>query len=154
MIVRMKEKLREWEAFYEKHERRISSFALVFGFIFDSLTLQRIDLLYENLVILSYIFLAGGGIMLINSFEEHPPENVVLSKIRNYLPLAIQFSFGGLFSAFFIFYSRSAAFSSSWPFLLVLVFLLVGNEFFKKYYQQLVFHTSIYFVAVFSFARS
>ena len=139
------------EMLFERYEKHISSFALVFGFIFDSLTLQRIDLLFENIVIASYLIISGGSIALLNYYEEHPTERVFLVKVKNLLPLFIQFAFGGLFSAFFIFYTRGASFSSSWPFILILLFLLVGNEFFRKYYQRLTFQVSIYFVAIFSF---
>ena len=140
------------EVFYEKHEGRVSSFALIAGFIFDSLTLQRIDLLFENLIIISYLVISGGSILLLNHYGENPPQKSVFVRTQNFLPLFIQFAFGGLFSGFFIFYTRSATLSSSWPFMLILLFLLVGNEFFKKYYQRLTFQVSIYFVAIFSFS--
>jgi hypothetical protein len=139
------------ELFYEKYERHLSSLALVAGFIFDNLTLQRIDLLFENVSILSYLVFSGGSIVLLNYYKEFPPLRKMTLKIQSFLPFLIQFAFGGLFSAFFIFYTRSAALSSSWPFMLVLLFLLIGNEFFKEYYQKIAFQTSIYFVAVFSF---
>lgn len=140
------------EVFYEKHERHISSFALIAGFIFDSFTLQRIDLLFENLTIISYLVISGGSIILLNYFKEDPPRRNLFVKAQNFLPLFIQFAFGGLFSGFFIFYTRSATLSSSWLFMLILLGLLVGNEFFRKYYERLTFQVSIYFVAVFSFA--
>jgi glycosyltransferase involved in cell wall biosynthesis len=147
----MKEYFEKLEKLYEKYERRIGSAAMAFGFVFDWLTLERIDLLYENFVMLSYLVIAGGGIVVINYLHEYPSEKPFLHKVEHYLPLLIQFAFGGLFSAFFIFYNKSADFSSSWPFLLVLLSLLVGNEFFKEYYKRMVFQVSIYFVAIFSF---
>lgn len=140
------------EDFYDKYERSIAPLALVAGFIFDSLTLNRIDLLYENLVFLSYLVIAGGGITLINYFQEHSPAQILFVKLEKYLPLLVQFAFGGVFSAFFIFYNRSANLSSSWPFILVLLFIMLGNEFFKDYYRRMTFQVSVYFVAVFSFA--
>jgi len=138
--------------FYLKYEGRISSAALLGGFIFDNLTLQRIDLLFENLVIIFYLLLSGGGILLKNYFDEHSPQKNFFINLESFLPLFIQFAFGGLFSGFFIFYSRSATLSSSWPFVLILLVLLIGNEFFKKQYQRMTFQLSIYFVAVFSFS--
>ena len=140
------------EKFFEKHERRISSAALIAGFIFDSLTLRRIDLPFENLTILSYLVISGGGIILLNYYLEYPPRKRFFLRIRNSLPVFIQFAFGGLFSAFFIFYTRSATFSSSWPFMLILLSLLVGNEFSKNYYHKLTFQVTIFFMAIFSFS--
>ena len=144
--------LKRVEDFYDKYERRIAPLALVAGFIFDSLTLKRIDLLYENLVFLAYLVIAGGGIALINYFQENIPVKNFYIKLEKYLPLLIQFAFGGVFSAFFIFYNRSANLASSWPFILALLFIMLGNEFFKNYYRRMIFQVSIYFVAVFSFS--
>ena len=137
--------------FFEKHERHISSLALVGGFIFDSFTLRRIDLPFENLTILSYLVISGVSIVLFNYCLEYHPHKGFSLHVRNFLPIFIQFAFGGLFSAFFIFYTRSATFSSSWPFMLILLSLLVGNEFFRNYYQRLPFQVTIFFMAVFSF---
>ncbi|MEX2013486.1 MAG: DUF2914 domain-containing protein [Parcubacteria group bacterium] len=139
------------EALYERHERHLSSLALILGFIFDSLTLQRIDFLFENLVMLSYLAISGGGIVLLNYCHEYPPHSSFFVRVEKLLPLFIQFTFGGLFSAFFIFYTRSATLSSSWPFILILLFILVGNEFFRAHYRRLTFQVSLYFLAVFSF---
>jgi len=139
------------EELYDKYERRMSSVALVTGFIFDSITLQRIDLLFENLIMLFYLILSGGSIALLNYYHEHPPQRIFFIRIEKLLPIFIQFTFGGLFSAFFIFYSHGANFSSSWPFILILLTLLIGNEFFRNFYRKLTFQISIYFLAVFSF---
>ena len=92
------------------------------------------------------------SILLLNYFNNRLPENEFLKGIHGFLPLFIQFAFGGLFSGFFIFYSRSATLSASWPFILILLTLLIGNEFFKKRYQRITFQVSIYFVAIFSFS--
>ena len=148
----MESLLQKAETFYERYEGRVSSFALVLGFIFDSLTLQRIDLLFENVTILSYLVMSGGGIVLLNYYNEHPPQKSFFVSLQNFLPLFIQFAFGGLFSAFFIFYTRSATWSLSGLFILILFLLLIGNEFFREHYQRLTFQVSVYFVAIFSFA--
>jgi len=137
--------------FYFKYERRIGTAALFFGFILDSLTLQRIDDLFENLIVIFYLILSGFIIFLINIYKSGESKSKTLSIVGPFLPTITQFSFGGLFSAFFIFYSRSGDFSVSWPFILILLFLLIGNEFFKEYYKRQSFQISIYFVAVYSF---
>lgn len=99
-----------------------------------------------------YLVISGGGIILLNYYHEYPPQQSFFVRAEYLLPLFIQFTFGGLFSAFFIFYTRSAAFSSSWPFILILLFCFVGNEFFKERYQKITFQVPIYFVALFSFS--
>lgn len=136
-----------------KYERRISSAALVFGFVVDSFTLRRIDLLFEQVILLTHLFIAGSAILYINIYDSRDSVSKVrvLSFVRRGAPVAMQFSFGALFSGFLIFYSRSASLVASWPFLILLVALLVGNEFFRKRYQRFVFQLSIFYTALFSF---
>jgi hypothetical protein len=71
---------------------------------------------------------------------------------RKYLPAATQFALGGLWSAFLVFYSRSASLTASWLFLLTLAAFLVGNEFFRKYHSRLVFASLLLFFAMYSYA--
>lgn len=137
--------------FYEKYERYISGGALFLGFIIDSLTLQRIDLFYENFVSITYLSLVALSLIGINFIDQEKFVRPSHLFIKKWLPVIIQFAFGGLFSAFFVFYSRSATLSSSIFFVLLLLALLIGNEFFKRHYKLLNFQVSIYFVTIFSF---
>jgi hypothetical protein len=138
--------------FFDKYERHISSAALIIGFVIDSLTLRRIDFLLENLVIISYLLIAGIGIIILNLYEGNIVRGKFFEWMHRLLPTVIQFAFGGLFSAFLVFYFRSASFASAWPFVIILVGLLLGNELFKKYYQRMAFHLSIYFFSIFLFS--
>lgn len=146
-------KIKDW---YEKYEGRISSVGLIGGFIFTSLTLTRVDLFLENFWIVLHLFIAGLGILLLNFIvrkktedESSPKEE---HKIHFWLILMTQFAFGGLFSTFFVFYVRSSALSASWPFLLIIAVVLIGNEIFKKHYVRLSFQTSIFFLSLYLFA--
>ena len=142
------EKFKNW---FFKYERRLSSGALLFGFILDNLTLTRIDLFYDNLVLILYLFVAGASILFLHIIETKNLTGKVFSNIKHTLPISMQFAFGGLFSGFAIFYTRSASLIESWPFLLLLVALLIGNEFLRERYGRFTFQISIYFFAVFSF---
>jgi hypothetical protein len=44
------------------------------------------------------------------------------------LPIVVQFSFGGILSALFVYYSRSASFLASWPFLALALLAIILNE--------------------------
>ncbi|MEK7090037.1 MAG: DUF2914 domain-containing protein, partial [Patescibacteria group bacterium] len=57
-----------------------------------------------------------------------------------------------IFSGFFVFYSRSASLSASWPFLAFLLLLLIGNEFFRSRYSRFTFQISIFYIALFSYS--
>lgn len=146
-------------AFFEKtqhlffsYERFLSPAALFAGFVIDSLTLRRIDLLYGNVVLFTYLIVAGAGIALVQLYKNEVITGRLIDSVAFALPPIIQFAFGGLFSGYFIFYSRSAAIATSWLFMLVLLSLLVGNEFFRKRYTRFVFQVSIFYTALFSFA--
>lgn len=130
--------------FYHKYEKYLSPVALAAGFIWDNLTLRRIDLWLDNLVLLGYLFISASAIAILNTRQS--------GWIKETAPYLLQFAFGGLFSAFIVFYSKSASFVTSWPFLLMLVLLLVGNEVFRKHYNRTVFHLAIFFVAAFSYS--
>lgn len=136
---------------YFQYERHISSGALLFGFVVDSFTLTRADLWLDNLILLSYLAISGVGIGVVNVVDARRWQRGFFAALRKIAPLGIQFAFGGLFSGLLVLYSRSASLSSSWPFLLFLLFLLIGNEFFRERYERLTFQVSVYFVALFSY---
>jgi len=69
-----------------------------------------------------------------------------------WLPLVMQFAFGGLFSVFLVFYGRSGSLAANWPFFLLLAGLLVGNEIVRRYYQKIYFNTIVWYTAVFAYA--
>ena len=127
---------------FYKYERKAGFAFLVGGFIFDTLTLQRIDLLWENLVFIFYLTLVFVGIVAINAKD---------GKYTGAVSYAMQFAFGGLFSGFLVFYSRSGSLTASFPFFLMLSVFFVGNEFFREKYKLFNFRLAVFFVAVFSY---
>ncbi|MCF7835609.1 MAG: DUF2914 domain-containing protein [Candidatus Marinimicrobia bacterium] len=145
--------LKKLETIYLKYERRLLPVAFFLGFVWDSLTLRRIDFWFENLVFIVHLFILGLAIFILNTkkSEQNKLSNFIPEKVAEYVPLIMQFSFGALFSAFFVFYSRSSSFVASWPFLVLLFGMLVGNEVFRKKYSRFVFQLSVYFVVVFSY---
>src|SRR3989344_746768 len=114
--------------------RHWSSISLIGGFILDNLTLRRIDLFFENLVFLIYIGICAISITFLSFHEAGRLQGRWAEKLHTPFLLLLQFAFGGLFSGFFIFYTRSATLAASWPFLLILLALLIGNEVLKKRY--------------------
>ena len=51
---------------------------------------------------------------------------------RPVLPILTQFSLGGFWSGFFVFYGRAAALAVSWPFMLLISAMIIGNELRKR----------------------
>lgn len=147
--------LNKFSDFYKKFEIYISPIGLIFGFIFTSLTLTRVDMFIENFWIVMHLLIVAFGILAVtlfeNRFEEKKLSGFDREKFHFYLTLIIQFAFGGLFSTFFIFYLRSSSLVESWFFLLILLILLVGNEIWKKHYTRLAFQVSVLFVSIYLF---
>lgn len=143
--------IRKVREYFEKHKERIGTVALFLGFIFDTLTLTRIDRLYDNVVLLAYILIVGIGIVLINVIEGRELQGKLAKNLHAFLPTIVQFAFGGIFSGFSIFYFKSAAFSANMIFALVLFALMIGNEFLKEKYKILIFQVSFFYFALFSY---
>ena len=138
---------REW---YERYERHISAVTILIAFFVDSITLVRVDVFLTNFLLFLYLAIVAFGILVVNLYEA--------GKLRwlsyewyAWITLAMQFSFGGLFGRFLIYYSRAGLFASSWPFLVLLAGLLVGNEFAKKYYTRVVVQVGFFFLALFAY---
>lgn len=143
--------VRRSTAVYKKYERFVPVLSFAAGFLWDSLTLSRIDLITDNLIILSYILLAGLMILLINLIDDKVITSKQLLEYRDWYPPALQFFFGGLFSSYVVFYFQSATLSKNWLFLLLLVGIFVGNELIRDRLSNMRLQFAIYFLAAFSF---
>ena len=132
------------------------------GVTYDSLTLTRIDRLQDNLILLVYLLLLGVLIVLTGRFGIGPvPDREQLAPLpafarwilqsRPYYPMASQFLLGGLFSAYTIFYSRSATLTGTAIFFALLMILLVVNEFLRDRLSNLRLLVSLYAVVCFAF---
>jgi MFS family permease len=138
--------------FAMKYERYVSPVTLVTGFVFDSLMLKRIDLFFTNALLISYLLIAALSILLLNiSASRREGDEDKERTFHVVLVFMMQFCFGGLFSASFLFYSRSGSIVASWPFLFLILAYILGNELFRKNYTRLGFQVSAFFSALFSF---
>lgn len=139
-------------AVLKSYERHISAAAMVGGFLVDNLAFGRIDHPATQAVLATYLLMAAGSIILLHYFEERAEHAGSSFRWSGALSAVTQFAFGGLWSAFLIFYSRSAVIATSWPFLLILACIFLGNEVFRDYRSRLVFTAILLFFAIFSYA--
>jgi hypothetical protein len=121
------------------------------GFIFDTLTLGRIDRVYDTVVLCSHMCLLSITLYLFNTVNDDKWEGTFISRYSEYLPLAIQFFFGALSSAFVIYFFRSVSMSKTMVFFILLVLLLFANEFLKKKISNKYLQFSVYFFISFTF---
>lgn len=132
-----------------KYERHLSALAMLAGFIVDNIFFKRVDLLETQIVFAGYAAICFVSIPLLHWLQSRP---VPAPRIGLLLPLATQFALGGFWSGFVIFYGRSADFGVSWPFLLFLVLVFLGSEYFSQYHTRLVFTSVLFFFALYSYA--
>ena len=141
--------IRNW---YGRYERPISSLSLVAGFVFDALTLKRVDTLWENLWVVGHLFIVGLFIILIHIQESESGDETNPSKAHFWYVNILQFFFGGILSTYLVFYFRSADISVTWPFILLLAGAFIANESLKRHYIRFSFQISLFFLSIYSFA--
>ncbi|MDQ7052352.1 MAG: hypothetical protein Q9P14_05475 [candidate division KSB1 bacterium] len=137
--------------FYRRYERFFPILFFLGGFAYDSLTLTRIDQLSDNLILLAYVVLAGGLILLIGLIDTGQIASQRILQYAKWYPNALQFLLGGLFSAYVIFYFKSAALSKSLMFVGILVGMLIINEFLHHRLLNITLLCTLYFFVVFAF---
>ena len=142
------EKTRSW---YGRFERPISSFSLIFGFVFDALTLKRVDTLWENIWILGHLIIVAIFIALIHIKESEIGDEENPDKAHFWYVNILQFFFGGLLSSYLVFYFRSGDIFVIWPFILLLVLAFIANESLKRHYIRFSFQISLFFLSIYLF---
>jgi len=143
--------LKKFITWYESRERLLSSLSLIGGFVFDAITLQRVDEFWENVWVIAHILGAAICIIIINR-RGQPKTSEELDMKHFWLLMTMQFMFGGLLSTFLVFYYRSASLLVSWPFILILIIAFAANERLRKHYERVTFQISFLYLSLFSFA--
>lgn len=138
--------------FYGRFERSISSVSLITGFVFDAITLERVDTLWENVWILAHLLIVAVFIILIHVQESKAGDEKDPHKAHFWYVNILQFFFGGILSTYLVFYFRSADIFVTWPFILLLVAAFVANQSFKRHYIRFSFQISLFFLSIYSFA--
>lgn len=127
------------------------SMAFVLGFATDLILLNQIDSLFDNLMLLMYASLATVSLLgFYLGVAGRGPEWFSV-RCERYMPLVMQYSFGGLLSGMLIFYGRSGDFFVSAPFLLLIIGVVFGNELIHKRSNRLLFHLTLYFIGILAY---
>ena len=167
-------RLRQWKEPIRRYERHLSAAAMVVGYAVDNFTFGRVDHPGAHLVFSAYLTVAVVSIAVAHWIQgrkdraaaaatelpvdgapaapDSEPQPERRFRLSVWLPAVTQFALGGLWSGFLVFYSRSAVLAASWPFLLLLLAFLIGNEVFRRYHSRLVFVSLLLFFAFYSYA--
>ena len=123
---------------------------LVFGFVLDYVTFKNIRASTALAVLCVHLTFAGASIAFIQFYDEKQIFGQ-LRFVRLFAPLVAQFTFGALLGGTFIFYWFSASLAASWPFILLLVALIVSNEVLRTHVSKMLVQLGVYYFVVFSF---
>ncbi|KAA3619359.1 MAG: DUF2914 domain-containing protein [Calditrichaeota bacterium] len=135
---------------YKRYEKFYPVLFFLAGFLYDSLTLS-IGNTADHFILLGNIIIAGAMILLIGLIETDQISNEKIVQFKKWYPNILQFLLGGLFSAYVVFYFKSAAISKSLIFVSFLIILLLLNEFFHHKMANITFLCTLYFFATFAF---
>lgn len=144
-----------WSSLYRKTYSFVKhhwlTVAFLLGFLVDSITLTRIDQVFDNAILSGYVVLAMCSIItLYAGISERYGERVSLF-LKNKSPIVMQYAFGGLLSGMLIFYGRSSSIADNWIFLFIILGVIYGNETIKNRGQRLVYNLVIFFVGLFAY---
>ena len=119
--------------YYEKNERGIAVLSFVAGFVFDIVTLSRIDSWLS--IGQQILYLVVIAMALTQMFLEQGGPQLELDKMFSlkrwyyqYRTAIVHFLFGSLLNLYTIFFFKSSSLLVSFSFLVFLVLLLVANE--------------------------
>lgn len=132
-------KLNIFKEYLKKYERYVGITSILLGFVWDFFTFSRPDQLLGNVILLSYLVLAGFGIVLLSLYKKRGEITPII------LLALVQFAFGNIAGSFLFLYGKSGTFEGSSLFLIVLGILLVGNEFMREKYSKINLHISIWY---------
>lgn len=124
-------------------------FMLVVGFVVDYVTFVSIQVDTALWLLALYCILLGFSMAFLHLFDAGKLGER-FKFVRLYMPLVIQFLFGGLLGNSFIFYWFSSSIYVSWPFILLFVVLMVFNDVFRHELLRVKFQIPFYFFLVFS----
>lgn len=141
----------KFRKFLRRHQKYAPILFFIGGFIFDTLTLGRIDRTYDLVVLCLHMSCLTLTLYGYNLADDGRWTSTILERFEEFFPLAIQFFFGGLSSAYVIYFSRSVSLSKTATFFIILIALLFANEFLKKRISNKYLQFSVYFFISFTF---
>jgi hypothetical protein len=129
---------------WKKYEHHLGVGALLVGFSFDLFLAKSPASVVDNILLVSYLFIAAAIIILLNVAPVRRRREAGIAEPLVFL-LILQFCFGGLASNMFVLYSKSGTIAADAFFVGLLLALVFSNEFLRNRYAQLRFNVGIYY---------
>lgn len=125
--------------------------AFFLGFLVDTITLNNVEQVFDNVVLATYVILAMASLLLLYASSAERLSERWNERVRKYSPLVVQYAFGGLLSGMLIFYGRSGDWLESWPFLAIFLVVIYLNETARDRVSRLIYNIAILFIGLFSY---
>lgn len=130
----------------------LSSVAFVGGFAYDAVTLRRIDSWFDNALLALYLLALAVLLVLERRKAWSRKVPALVHRFPRALDFLTQFLFGGLFSAYVVFYFKSSGAFRSFVFLGLLAVLMVLNEYRDGVLRRIdSLRVGLFFFVAFSF---
>jgi hypothetical protein len=150
-------RIQRLQLYYEQNERAVDIAFFAGGFLFDIVTLSRVDSWVSIGQQILYLAVIAGVLLQMFFDEGKPPRDLsAMATVKRwyfqYRMAAVHFLLGSLLSVYTLFFFKSSSLLVSFAFLLFLLFLLLVNEskLFKA--QGLSFKFALLSVCVLSFS--
>lgn len=135
--------------FFDTHRNLLAPAILLGGFVADWFTLTRIDQVFDNVIFIIHLTLSGLAIVFLHATDsEYLQYHSQREKFRKWGWGIMLFSFGALYSGFFIFYLRSASFVTSWAIVMGLLAIMVSTEWKRDVYIHRTVQIGVYYLAL------
>jgi hypothetical protein len=145
-------KIKTLFAWLQKYERHVSTVVFVCGTTSDIITLTRVTISYAVTLLAIYLSVAAIATIVEHHLYVHDSEEgAFLRGVRLTSAFVSEFLIGCLLSGCLVFYTRTAAITASWPFVLLLIFVLFGNEFLRDYKERLAFRMTLLFFTLYAY---
>jgi Protein of unknown function (DUF2914) len=137
-------------AFVSRHERLFATTAFLVGFVTDLLTFTLLPLNYVVTLFAAYIVLAM--VATIAAHHAVGTEGRFAASITTFAPLIAHFVLGSILCGFLILLTQSGTVLVSWPFLLLVAVVFLGNEALHTYRRHFIFQTLLLYGSMLALA--
>jgi hypothetical protein len=149
----MKQYYLKAKATIKKYEKYLLPAMLLLGVIIDFITFRTLQVEVAFSILGVYLCIAACLILFTSYYQADklPKQWRIVRLFHLLAPIGLQFFFGALLSASFIFYWFSGEISSSWPIIILIISLMVANEKFRSYYLKPLAQFGIFYFVLFSY---
>ena len=136
---------------YSRYEKFVPVLVFAIGFLWDTLTMTRVDNVVDHAVLLVYLVALAVMICYTLRKQSGCDRPLFIRRLEPYFLWAMQFAQGGLFSSFVIFYFKSVSLTRTFFFFIILLILLIGNEFLHHRLENPRLLAALYSFCLFSY---